>query len=145
VAPTADVPTAMAATEMRTPTVTTAAMTTATVTTAAVATTTFGSGISSGRQHGRENNDGKPDIEFRHGTGTGTSRIRGDIRKTQAGRNGSLAVAAKLGNPSGAGQGALPRSGLETVIASESEAIHHASGKMDCFVASLLAMTTNTA
>jgi hypothetical protein len=37
----------------------------ATVMTTAVAAT-FCSGIASGRQHGRKNNDGNPDIEFWH-------------------------------------------------------------------------------
>jgi len=50
-------------------TMTTAVMTTAVATTAMTATSmtataTFRSGITSGRQHGRENNDGNPDIEF---------------------------------------------------------------------------------
>jgi len=41
-----------------------ATMTTAVTSTAMTATATFRGGISSGRQHGRENNDGHPDIEF---------------------------------------------------------------------------------
>jgi hypothetical protein len=45
-----------------------AAMTTAVMTTAAMAptsvTATSRSGITSGQQHGRENNNDKPDIEF---------------------------------------------------------------------------------
>jgi hypothetical protein len=54
----------MRATAMTTTTVTTTTMTTATVTAAAA----FRRGISGGRQHGGENKDGKPEIEFRHGT-----------------------------------------------------------------------------
>jgi hypothetical protein len=94
VAPAAKVPTAKvrmtaAAVEMRmTSTTMTTAMATMTAAmatmTAAAVTAAFGSGISSGRQHGHENNDGKPDIEFRHGTAPGASRTRGDVRKTQA-------------------------------------------------------------
>jgi hypothetical protein len=65
----AEMPTTMAATtEMRatmTSAVTTSAVTTAAVTTTAVtATATFRSGIPSGRQHGHDNNDRDPDIEF---------------------------------------------------------------------------------
>jgi hypothetical protein len=61
----AKMPTAMAAaTEMRTTAVpTTAVAMTATVTTA-MAAAAFRGGIASGRQHGRENNDGNPNIEF---------------------------------------------------------------------------------
>jgi hypothetical protein len=39
-------------------------VTTTVTATAVTATATFRSGIPSGRQHGRENNDGNPDIEF---------------------------------------------------------------------------------
>jgi hypothetical protein len=65
----AKMPTAMAAaTEMRTTPVTmtavTAPVTAAPVTAAAMATAAFRSGIPGGRQHGRENNDGNPNIEF---------------------------------------------------------------------------------
>jgi hypothetical protein len=77
-------PTAMAAaTGMRTATVTTATVTATAVTTTAVTTTaTFRSGITGGRQHGRQNNDSNPEIEFRqiefrHGTGTSAPRTRG--------------------------------------------------------------------
>ena len=68
----AEMPTTMAAATEMCATMTTAMMTT-TVMTAAVATTamtatamtaTFRGGIPGGRQHGRENNDGNPDIEF---------------------------------------------------------------------------------
>jgi hypothetical protein len=64
----AKMPTAMAAaTEMRTTAVPTTAVAmtamTATVTTA-MAAAAFRGGIASGRQHGRENNDGNPNIEF---------------------------------------------------------------------------------
>jgi hypothetical protein len=64
----AEMPTTMAAaTEMCAP-VTTAvaatAMAAAAMATAAMtATATFRGGVPSGRQHGRENNDGNPDIE----------------------------------------------------------------------------------
>jgi hypothetical protein len=55
----AEMPTTMAAaTEMC------ATMTTTVMTTAVAATATFRGSIPSGRQHGRENNDGNPDIEF---------------------------------------------------------------------------------
>jgi len=62
----------MTATTEMCATMTTAVMTTAVATTAMTAmtatsmtaTATFRSGITSGRQHGRENNDGNPDIEF---------------------------------------------------------------------------------
>jgi hypothetical protein len=48
-----------------TTTVTTTAVTTTAVTaTAVTATATFRSGIPSGRQHGRDNNDHDPDIEL---------------------------------------------------------------------------------
>jgi hypothetical protein len=70
----AKMPTAMAAaTEMRTTPVTMTAVTApvtaapvtaAPVTAAAMATAAFRSGIPGGRQHGRENNDGNPNIEF---------------------------------------------------------------------------------
>jgi hypothetical protein len=65
----AKMPTAMAAaTEMRTTPVTmtavTAPVTAAPVTAAAMAAAAFRSGIPGGRQHGRENNDGNPNIEF---------------------------------------------------------------------------------
>jgi hypothetical protein len=65
----AEMPTTMAATTEMCATMTTAVMTTAVATTAMTATSmtataTFRSGITSGRQHGRENNDGNPDIEF---------------------------------------------------------------------------------
>jgi hypothetical protein len=56
----AEMPTTMAATTEMRATVTTTTVTTAAVTTAA----TFRSGIPTGRQHGRENNDRDPDIEF---------------------------------------------------------------------------------
>jgi hypothetical protein len=71
----AEMPAMMAATTEMCATMTTAVMTTAVATamtatamTAAsmTATAAFGGGIPSGRQHGRENNDGNPD--FRHGT-----------------------------------------------------------------------------
>jgi hypothetical protein len=58
----AEMPTTMAATTEMCATMATAVMTTAVATTAMTAT--FRSGITSGRQHGRENNDGNPDIEF---------------------------------------------------------------------------------
>jgi hypothetical protein len=50
-------------------TMTTAVMTTAVATASMTATSmtttaTFRGGIPSGRQHGRENNDGNPDVEF---------------------------------------------------------------------------------
>ena len=58
----AKMPTAMAAaTEMRTASVT---MTTMTATVAAAMTATFRRGIPGGQQHGRENNDGNPNIEL---------------------------------------------------------------------------------
>jgi hypothetical protein len=57
-------PTMAATTEMRAAMTTTAVTTTTVTTTAVTATATFRSGIPSGRQHGRENNDGNPDIEF---------------------------------------------------------------------------------
>jgi hypothetical protein len=65
----AEMPTTMAATTEMCATMTTAVMTTAVATTAMTATAmtataTFRGGIPSGRQHGRENNDGNPDIEF---------------------------------------------------------------------------------
>jgi hypothetical protein len=70
----AEMPTTMTATTEMCATMTTAVMTTAVATTAVAttamtatsmtATATFRSGITSGRQHGRENNDGNPDIEF---------------------------------------------------------------------------------
>ena len=65
----AEMPTMMAATTEMCATMTTAVMTTAVATTAMTATSmtataTFRGGIPSGRQHGRENNDGNPDIEF---------------------------------------------------------------------------------
>jgi hypothetical protein len=65
----AEMPTTMTATAEMCATMTTAVMTTAVATTAMTATSmtaaaTFRSGITSGRQHGRENNDGNPDIEF---------------------------------------------------------------------------------
>jgi hypothetical protein len=65
----AEMPTTMAATTEMCATMTTAVMTTAVATTAMTATSmtataTFRGGIPSGRQHGRENNDGNPDIEF---------------------------------------------------------------------------------
>jgi hypothetical protein len=65
----AEMPTTMTATTEMCATMTTAVMTTAVATTAMTATSmtataTFRSGITSGRQHGRENNDGNPDIEF---------------------------------------------------------------------------------
>jgi hypothetical protein len=65
----AEMPTTMTATTEMCATMTTAVMTTAVATTAMTATSmtataTFRSGITSGRQHGRENNDGDPDIEF---------------------------------------------------------------------------------
>jgi hypothetical protein len=65
----AEMPTTMTATTEMCATMTTAVMTTAVATTSMTATSmtataTFRSGISSGRQHGRENNDGNPDIEF---------------------------------------------------------------------------------
>jgi hypothetical protein len=65
----AEMPTTMTATTEMCATMTTAVMTTAVATTAMTATAmtataTFRSGITSGRQHGRENNDGNPDIEF---------------------------------------------------------------------------------
>jgi hypothetical protein len=65
----AEMPTTMTATPEMCATMTTAVMTTAVATTAMTATAmtataTFRSGITSGRQHGRENNDGNPDIEF---------------------------------------------------------------------------------
>jgi hypothetical protein len=65
----AEMPTTMAATTemcatMTTAVITTAVATTSMTTTAVTATATFRSGIPSGRQHGRENNDGNPDIEF---------------------------------------------------------------------------------
>jgi hypothetical protein len=41
-----------------------AAMTAAAMTAAAMTAAAFRRGISCGRQHGRENNDGDPDIEF---------------------------------------------------------------------------------
>jgi hypothetical protein len=50
-------------------TMTTATMTTAAMTTAAMTATASRHGVSGRRQHGRENNDGDLDIEFRHGTG----------------------------------------------------------------------------
>jgi hypothetical protein len=62
----AEMPTAMAAaTKMRAAmaTTVTAAMTTTAVT-ATMTATTFRRGVPSGRQHGRENNDGNSDIEF---------------------------------------------------------------------------------
>jgi hypothetical protein len=58
----AEMPTTMAATTEMCATMTTAVMTTAM--TATSMTATFRGGIPSGRQHGRENNDGDPDIEF---------------------------------------------------------------------------------
>jgi hypothetical protein len=101
-------PTAMAAaTGMRTTPVTTATAVTTTTT-----TTTFRSGITSGRQHGRHNNDGNPDIvfrhiEFRHGTGTGASRTRGLFEN--AGLTDWFPLGGReIGQPSGAGQRALP-------------------------------------
>jgi hypothetical protein len=65
----AEMPTTMTATTEMCATMTTAVMTTAMTTTAMTATSmtataTFRSGITRGRQHGRENNDGNPDIEF---------------------------------------------------------------------------------
>jgi hypothetical protein len=61
----AEVPTTMAATTEMRATMTSAVTTTTTVTTTAVtATATFRSGIATGRQHGRDNNDRDPDIEF---------------------------------------------------------------------------------
>jgi hypothetical protein len=69
----AEMPTMMAATTEMCATMTTAVMTTAVATTAVATTamtatsmtaTAFRSGIPSGRQHGRENNDSNPDIEF---------------------------------------------------------------------------------
>ncbi|WP_244567627.1 hypothetical protein [Bradyrhizobium erythrophlei] len=66
----AEMPTTMTAPTEMCATMTTAVMTTAAMTTTAMtatsmtATATFRSGITSGRQHGRENNDGNPDIEF---------------------------------------------------------------------------------
>jgi hypothetical protein len=71
---TGEMPATMAAaTEMSATVMTTAVAATvmaATMTTTAVATAamtaTFCSGIASGRQHGRKNNDGNPDIEFWH-------------------------------------------------------------------------------
>jgi hypothetical protein len=63
----AEMPTTMTATTEMCATMTTAVMTTAVATTAMTATSmtaTSRSGITSGRQHGRENNDGNPDIEF---------------------------------------------------------------------------------
>jgi len=65
----AEMPTTMAATTEMCATMTTAVMTTAVATTAMTAasmtaTAAFSGGIPSGRQHGRENNDGNPDIEF---------------------------------------------------------------------------------
>ena len=65
----AEMPTMMAATTEMCATMTTAVMTTAVATTAMTATSmtataTFRGGIPSGLQHGRENNDGNPDIEF---------------------------------------------------------------------------------
>jgi hypothetical protein len=56
----AEMPTTMAATTEMCATVATTAMTATSMT----ATATFRSGITSGRQRGRENNDGNPDIEF---------------------------------------------------------------------------------
>jgi len=49
---------------MTTAVITTAVATTSMTTTAVTATATFRSGIPQRRQHGRENNDGNPDIEF---------------------------------------------------------------------------------
>jgi hypothetical protein len=65
----AEMPTTMTATTEMCATMTTAVMTTAVATTAMTATSmtataTFRCGITSGRQHGRENKDGDPDIEF---------------------------------------------------------------------------------
>jgi hypothetical protein len=65
----AEMPTTMAATTEMCATMTTAVMTTAVATASMTATSmtttaTFRGGIPSGRQHGRENNDGNPDIEF---------------------------------------------------------------------------------
>jgi hypothetical protein len=64
----AEMPTMMAATTEMCATMTTAVMTATVATTAMTATsmtaTAFRSGIPSGRQHGRENNDSNPDIEF---------------------------------------------------------------------------------
>jgi len=60
-------PTMAAAAEMRatmTTVMTTAMAPTAMTATAMAATATFRGGIPGGRQHGRENNDGNPDIEF---------------------------------------------------------------------------------
>jgi hypothetical protein len=63
----AEMPTTMAATTEMCAAMTTAVMTTAVATTAMTPTSmtaTFRSGITSGRQHGRENNNRNPDIEF---------------------------------------------------------------------------------
>jgi hypothetical protein len=65
----AEMPTTMAATTEMSATMTTAVMTTAVATTSMTATSmtataTFRGGIPNGRQYGRENNDGNPDIEF---------------------------------------------------------------------------------
>jgi len=49
---------------MTTAVMTTAVATTSMATTSMTATATFRGGIPSGRQHGRENYDGNPDIEF---------------------------------------------------------------------------------
>jgi hypothetical protein len=64
----AEMPTTVAAATEMCATMTTTVMTTSVaptvMTTAVAATATFRGGIPSGRQHGRENNDGNPDIEF---------------------------------------------------------------------------------
>jgi hypothetical protein len=60
----AEMPTTMAATTEMRATMTSAVTTTTVTTTAVTATATFRSGIPSGRQHGRDNNDRDPDIEF---------------------------------------------------------------------------------
>jgi hypothetical protein len=76
-----EMPTTMAA-EMPT------TMAAATVTSSSMAATTFRNGITSGRQHGHQDDSGDPNIEFRHGTLTRrcvmNSRHRGTIKITQA-------------------------------------------------------------
>jgi hypothetical protein len=73
---TAKMPTPMAtATETRASSMTAATEMRATSMTA-VATAASCRGISGGRQQDRENKNGYPDIERRHGTGTGASRTR---------------------------------------------------------------------
>jgi hypothetical protein len=60
----AEMPTTMAATTEMRATMTSAVTTTTVTTTAVTATATFRSGIPTDRQHGRDNKDRDPDIEF---------------------------------------------------------------------------------